>query len=204
MSSLNRTVRAALAVGAAVTALAGCTSTSTGTATSGPTTATSDEVATTTSPPSGGGTDLDFKKYLSDPCAILTAQQQAELTTFRGAEANPDGTFGPACVYRGKDPLANSTFEIMFVVKNNTIQDFIENTKQAMPVSRETEVDGRPAVSFDGADGVRDCSTAVGTSDKEAILVQGNIGKNDKLNDGKACGTTERVAATVIGNLKKG
>ncbi|GAA1357576.1 DUF3558 domain-containing protein [Saccharothrix algeriensis] len=199
---MNRTVRAALAVGAAVAALAACTSTSPGDPTSAPTT--SEDVPTSTSPDSGGGGGLNLQKYLSDPCAILTKEQQAGLATFREATAGEDGPNGPSCTYQGKDVLADSTFKVILVVKGNTIEDFIESTKSGMSISEETEVEGRRAVSFDSADGKRTCNTAVGTSDREAVLVQGSIGKNDKLNDGKACGTTERVAATVIGNLKKG
>ncbi|WP_170211683.1 DUF3558 domain-containing protein [Saccharothrix australiensis] len=198
---MNRTIRAALVVSSAVAVLAACTTTDPGDPTAGPTTGTSERTPTTSGSATGGASGLSLAKYLSNPCAILTKAQQAELTTFREAKAT-EGTFGPACTYQGKDVLENSTFEISLVVKGNTIDDFIEEAKAGMSVAEETKVDGRPAINFDSADGKRNCSTAVGTSDKEAVLVQANIGKNDKLNDDKACEKSERVAKTVIGNLR--
>ncbi|MEV0677983.1 DUF3558 domain-containing protein [Actinosynnema sp. NPDC050436] len=198
---MTRTFRAVLVAGAALTALTACMTTSKGNPTPAPG-ATSAAGSTTTSGKPSGGSDLDLGKYLANPCAILTQAQQAELTTFREAKPETTGEQGPSCTYQGKDVLANSTFEITFMVKGTSIDDLIGNTKTGFPVARETKVAGRPAVSFDSADGKRNCSTAFGTSDTEAVLVQGNIGKNDKLNDDNACGTTERVATTIVGNLK--
>ncbi|MEU4802809.1 DUF3558 domain-containing protein [Actinosynnema sp. NPDC023587] len=196
-----RTFRAVLVAGVAVTALAACTST-TGTPTRAPDATTGAGATTSSGKPAGGGSGLDIQEYLTSPCTILTQAQQSALTTFREAKPELTGSQGPSCTYQGKDVLANSTFEITFLVEGTSIEDLISNTKAGFATARETTIAGRPAISYDSADGKRNCSTAFGTSDEEAVLVQGNIGKNDKLNDDNACGTTERVATTIVGNLK--
>jgi Protein of unknown function (DUF3558) len=196
---LNRTLKAVLAAAAVATVLASCTASPQGDPQ--PATRTGTPVPTTSSEASGGGEELDIAKYASAPCTILTSAQQAELTTFRESEAAEVGT-GPNCTYRGKDVLENSTFVVNFMTKAGKFEDSLEESSKKFPVFRETEVAGLPAFSFDSADGKRDCNTSFRTSDKDYILVQGSMAKNDKLNDGNPCATTERVAATIVGNLR--
>lgn len=174
-----------------------------GNPTAAPGTGDSAAPTTTKSGSPSGAPDLDIAEYVANPCSVLTQAQQSELGTFREAKVEQDGVNGPSCTYQGKDVLANSTFKIVMVTKGNTVETFAREGKANFPVSRENTVLGYPTASFATPDGKRDCNTAIGTSGKDAILIQGSIAKNDtKLNDGNACGTTERVAATIIGNLK--
>ncbi|WP_433269428.1 DUF3558 domain-containing protein [Actinosynnema sp. CS-041913] len=201
---MNRTIRTVLVVGAVTAALAACTSKEVGgNPTSAPATDTSSAKPTESSSPSSNEPTLDIEKFVSAPCTILTQAQQTALGTFREAKAGEDGVNGPSCTYQGKDVLENSSFTIVLAVKGNTFDDAVKDGDTKFPVFQETKIEGYRAASFDGTDGKRHCNTAIRTSDRTFVLIQGSIAKNDtKLNDGKACGTTERVAATVIGNLK--
>ncbi len=203
---MNRTFRAVLVVGATVAALAACTSPQPGNPTSAPATGgTSGSGPTKTAPPSSGGaSDLGLTKSLSAPCDILTKEQQVDLATFREAKPANDGPNGPSCTYQGKDVLENSTFKIIFVVKTTPIDDMIQTAKSTFPkTAKDTKIDGRRAVTYDSADAKQNCNAVVATSATQGVLIQAAIGVNDKLNDGNACGTAERVATTIIGNLKR-
>ncbi|MBW4720749.1 DUF3558 domain-containing protein [Saccharothrix obliqua] len=193
-----RTLRAIAVAGAAVAALAACSSNDVkGTPTATP----GGGTTTTAKGGSSGQPDLDLKKYLGAPCTILTPAQQSELSTFREAKAEAEGIDGPTCTYQGKDSLANSTFKVAFSVKGRTFEEGVSNSA-AFSTFRETKIAGYQAAVFDGADGKRNCNAAVRTSATEFVLIQATIGKNDKLNDGNACGTAEQVAGTVVANLK--
>ncbi|MEU7529735.1 DUF3558 domain-containing protein [Saccharothrix sp. NPDC042600] len=197
---MNRTLRSVLVVGAAASALAACTSTDAGNPTPASTTTGGGSATTKSSAKPSGPGALDLQKFTGDPCTILTSAQVSALGTFDPAERE-DSPYGPGCAWVGKDVLADSTYRVVLVVKDATLDTYREENK-SLPVFREATVSGYPAVSYDRGSGTRDCTTVIGTSDKDAVLIQTNVAEDDKTNAGKPCDASEKLGVTVIGNLK--
>ncbi|CAL9617420.1 hypothetical protein SUDANB95_05731 [Actinosynnema sp. ALI-1.44] len=199
---MNRILRSVLVVGAAAAALAACTST-TGTPTPAPTTSGGGTTSATTksSAKPGGPAALDIRKFANDPCAILAAGDLTAFGDFDTPKPEADGPNGPSCAWDGKDVLEDSSYQVVLVVKGATLESFRESNKSRQ-VFREATVAGYPAVSYDTASGTLDCNTAIGTSDKEAVLIQATVGDGDKAFAGKPCDAAEKFGATVIGKLK--
>ncbi|MBP2334075.1 hypothetical protein JOF41_000253 [Saccharothrix coeruleofusca] len=185
---MKRIIRALLATSAAAAVLSACAET--GTSDPSP--------ATSGAPP--GGDALDISRYVDAPCGILKPDQVTALGTFREPEAGTSVS-GPSCTYEGSDVLKDSTYEIIFVNDGSTYEEIVDNSKSD-PTFSQSDVSGVPIMSSDAIDGLRSCTTAIRTSDKDAILVQADIAKNDAENNGQACEATEKLAATVIANLK--
>ncbi|MBB5957616.1 hypothetical protein FHS29_004211 [Saccharothrix tamanrassetensis] len=197
---MNRTFRTILVAGVFSVTLASCTSPEGGNPTAAPTTGTS-ATATTSSSASSGGPDLDIGKFVAAPCAILTPEQIAAVSTIREAKAAESET-GPGCTYQGKDVLENSTFKVVFSTKGKPFDELMAEGKAKFPIFDKKEIAGIPAAVFDSTDGSKSCNAVMRASDKTSVLVQGTIAKNDKLNPGKPCSTVEQVATTVAGTLK--
>lgn len=198
---MNRILRSALVVGAAALALAACTSTG-GNPTPASTTAGGGTTSTTkTSAKPSGPAALDIQKFAKDPCSILAAGDLTAFGKFDTPKAESDGPNGPSCAWDGKDVLEDSSYQVVLVVKGATLESFREANK-SRKVFREATVAGYPAVSYDTASGTLDCNTAIGTSDKEAVLIQATVGDGDKAFAGKPCDAAEKFGATVIGKLK--
>ncbi|WP_189222224.1 DUF3558 domain-containing protein [Saccharothrix coeruleofusca] len=196
MKPLNRMLQATLAIGAAAVLLTSCSDTE-GT----PSPATTTGATTTTGNGSpAGGTELDIAKYVDAPCDILKPDQVAVLGTFEEPEAG-QSVSGPSCTYTGADVLKDSSYEIVFVTNGSTYEEIVENSK-AKPIHSESTISGIPIASSDGTDGLRNCTTAIRTSDKDAVLVQISVAKNDAKNNGQACTSAEKLTETVIANLK--
>ncbi|WP_309114976.1 DUF3558 domain-containing protein [Saccharothrix sp.] len=198
---MNRILRSVLVVGAAAAALAACTSTNVGNPTPAPTTGGGATSTTKTSSKPSGPAALDIRKFTQDPCAILAAGDLAPFGNFDAPKAEADGPNGPSCAWDGKDVLEDSSYQVVLVVKGATLESFRESNK-SRKVFREATVAGYPAVSYDTASGTLDCNTAIGTSDKEAVLIQATVGDGDKAFAGKPCDAAEKFGATVIGKLK--
>ncbi|GAA0253265.1 hypothetical protein GCM10010492_62380 [Saccharothrix mutabilis subsp. mutabilis] len=197
---MNRILRSVLAVGATAIALAACTSPNTGTPTPASTTGGGSTTTTKTSAKPSGPGALDLGKFASDPCTILTPAQLSPLGTFDPAERE-DSPNGPGCAWIGTDVLKDSTYRIVLVTKGPTLESYRENSK-SLKVFRDATVAGYPAISYDTASGTKDCTTVIGSSDKDAVVVQANIAPEDKANAGKPCDASEKLGATVVGILK--
>ncbi|GGP44981.1 DUF3558 domain-containing protein [Saccharothrix coeruleofusca] len=144
--------------------------------------------------------ELDPKRFADRPCDLLKPAQLAELGEFDAPEPD-NGAIGPSCGWGAKDVLKGTRYDITIYDDGSTIDTIIESV-EGSPVVKETEISGYPAVSYDITDGKGTCSTAVGTSSVSAILVQ-VLNENEESSEWKdSCGASEKVAATVIGNLK--
>lgn len=195
MKSLNRILRVLVATTATAAALVACSDVG-GTPNPATTTAATD---TWSSAPTGGGA-LDISEYVNAPCDVLKADQVSALGKFQEPEAGSSAS-GPSCTYEGSDVLKDSTYEIIFVNDGSTYQEIVDNSKSD-PIFSQADVSGVPIMSSDATDGLRSCTTAIRTSDKDAVMVQISTAGQDDPNYGKACKATERVAETVIANLK--
>ncbi|NUT98590.1 MAG: DUF3558 domain-containing protein [Saccharothrix sp.] len=194
---MNRILRSVLVVGTAALALAACTSKDGGTPTPATTTAGGGSTTTTKSSSKPGGPGaLNLDKFTSDPCKILTPAHLSAL----GGEFDPasreDSPNGPGCAWVGTDVTKDSSYRIVLVVKGPTLETYRGNSK-TLKVFREATVAGYPAVSYDTASGTMDCTTVIGSSDKDAVLIQ-----TSNSQDGKPCDASEKLGATVIGILK--
>ncbi|MFI9812435.1 DUF3558 domain-containing protein [Saccharothrix variisporea] len=175
------------------TTLTACTTTNAGTPTTTSTTKSSAK-------PSGPG-ELDLQRFTSDPCSIVSTGDLATFGKFAAPKAEADGPNGPSCAWDGKDPLEDSSYQVVLVVKGATLESFREANK-SRKVFRETTIAGYPAISYDTASGTLDCNTAIGTSDKEAVLIQATVGDSDKTYAGKPCDAAEKFGTTVMSKLK--
>jgi hypothetical protein len=179
--------------------LAGCAGKDPGHAT--PETQTGSATGTSTNPSTSfPGVELDLSKFASKPCDALTATQATSLGAFKTPETG-NGILGPSCVWRAQKVLEGATYEITMVTKGSTLQSMTEVNK-TLDVFKETKVEGYSAISWDQTNGKGNCSTAVGTSNKDAILVQMNAANTESPEHKDSCGASEKVAALVIQNLK--
>jgi len=159
------------------------------------------ETGTKSSSPSGvSGPDLDLSKFASNPCGALTADQLAPLGSFKAPEPGT-GTFGPNCWWKATKVLEGAGYKVTMVTNGTTIDTFID-TNKSLQVFKETTVGGLKAASWDQTNASANCSTAVGTSSKGAILVQMNIENTNAPESKDTCAASEKVAALVVQNLK--
>ncbi|GAA3887780.1 DUF3558 domain-containing protein [Saccharothrix violaceirubra] len=199
---MNRTFKVALAAGAATVALAACTNSSTdGTptpATNG--VASQTKSSSTTSGKPSNGDDLNISRFADKPCDLIKPDQLTALGNFRPGESS-SAPLGPGCSWFGVDALKDTTFFVTLVTKGDNLESMAENAK-SFPIFKRTTIAGREAYSADRTDGKASCSTAVSTSAKDAIFVQGRPPANGTGTADKSCQASEKVAAIVIGNLK--
>jgi hypothetical protein len=197
---LLRSTALILLATASIALLSGCTG-ETGRATPG--TQTGSATGTSTQPSTSfEGVELDLGKFASKPCDALTAVQATSLGSFRTpAPGTGSGILGPSCVWQAQKVLEGATYEITMVTEGSTLQSMTEVNK-TLDVFRETKVAGYSAISWDQTTGKGNCSTAVGTSSKDAILVQMNVENTEAPEYKDSCGASEQVAALVVQNLK--
>jgi hypothetical protein len=189
MSSLKSTTTVALVAVTLVGVVSGCSDKNPGNATAQPPVGSSSE--TTSTKPAFSQPELDPTKFSTRPCDLLNASQLAELGKFKAPETE-NAAVGP---------LKGTRYDVTIYADGSTIESITDSVKGS-PVVKDVKVSGYPAVSFDITDGKGKCSTAVGTSPKHAILVQ-MIANDESLPEFKdSCGSTEKVAALVLGNLK--
>lgn len=155
---------------------------------------------TSTSKKPASGPDLDLSKFAGDPCKLLKSDQLAQLGDFDPAKQRSN-SLGPGCTWDPKDVTKGASYEITLSTKGNNLESMMKNAKTE-PVFKETTVAGYPAFSSDGTNGKGNCGTYVGTSDKEAIVVQISLEDKTAPEYQDSCSATEKVAALVIQNLK--
>lgn len=143
--------------------------------------------------------DLDLSKFTDRPCALLTPAQVAGLGTLKAPEPR-QAPLGPQCRWNPQN-VAKSGYSVTLATKGDTLESLRETFKDATKY-RETVVSGYPAFSYDGGDGKGVCSTVVGSSSKDAIVVN-VIGEFTKAAENTDyCNVTEMVAASVVANVK--
>jgi len=199
---------AAAAVVVAVIGLAGCTTSTTGTALpsepSGTTSAPESSTNTAESDTYGAprvDTPLDVGDVLANPCSILT---QAQLTGFgvrRTGEPDTDSAIatyiGPGCIWHQAEVNSSISVDWQSISKRGLSHTY--RTRDQRAYFEETTVAGYPAV-LNGLTDARDqgeCGLTVGISDTLVFdaLEQG------RLDAQGACDRAEQIAAAVIQNL---
>ncbi|SFP34354.1 DUF3558 domain-containing protein [Saccharomonospora viridis] len=140
----------------------------------------------------------------SDPCEVLTPQQVEEILgegAAAGKRADLDG-LGPGCDWSNRKTLGG--FKIGFdTVARQGLSAAYANAKPRSAIFREVgPVDRFPAVAYKDSEDDRMCTVVVGLADDYAIsaTVSLSFEKEDAGID--SCGPAERIAATVVGNLK--
>lgn len=178
--------------------VSGCSDKNPGNATAQPPTGSSTE--TTSSKPTFSQPELDPTKFLDRPCDLLTSTQLAGLGKFKTPESEKAAA-GSMCHWRAQDTLKGTRYDLTILADGNTIET-VSSSVKGSPVVKDAKVSGYPAVSYDITDGKGKCSTAVGTSADHVILVQmiANSESSPEFKD--SCGSTEKVAAFVLENLK--
>lgn len=191
-------------------ALAGCTTSTPGTATSPPGDRPPPETsqASETLPANGApkvATPLDTAKFQQEPCLSLTAAQSQELNLGAGGSLL-ETAVGPGCEW--DNPDTGGAVDIIFPVKNpvglsgaygaekrGTVEVFIE-----LP-----PIEGYPAVVRNAEDRrhLGTCTVLVGTSDEMAVnvvlrLSRDNVGKKDP------CELSAQVAGMAIRTIERG
>jgi hypothetical protein len=183
-----------------VSGASACSTTDPGRATGGATSEGTAPGTTRSSSPSSSLPDLGIARFTSSPCDLIKADQAATLGTFKTPETDTK-PLGPSCVWRPQNVTQGTQYTLTLVTNGSTIESMTETAKDD-PVFKEVEVEGRPAISSDATNGRGDCGTAVGTSGKDAILVQLNTENEASPDFQDSCAATERAAAFVIQNLK--
>lgn len=142
---------------------------------------------------------LDLGKFAADPCQLLTIDQLNTKDDFNAPKPY-EGPLGPTCIWETKDSK-RPNYKVALTTKGKTLASLKEKAK-SHKTFRETTVAGRPAFTSDFGDGKGTCTTTVGTSSQDAVVV--SMGSEFPSNPEYpiACDISERVAAIVIEKLK--
>jgi hypothetical protein len=200
MTSLRSTILTLLATVFIACVASACSTTDPGKAIPESTIGTGSESTPTQSNAATSGSQLDITKFKASPCDLL---QPAQLATLGPLDApkSADHVLGPGCTWHPVDATKGTTYAVTLVTNGSTIESMTETAK-SRPVFRKTKIEGLAAVSSDGTNGQGDCATSVGTSSKDAILVQISTSNTAAPEYKDSCGTSEKIAALVILNLR--
>jgi hypothetical protein len=197
MTPLRPTTLILFAATASVLLVAGCSQKNPGQANPQSNTGTATGTGTS-APPTAAG--LDLTKFKDDPCGLLKTDQLAGLGTFKAPEPG-SSSVGPKCRWPALDVTKGAAYTVTVNTNGNTFDQVSENVKGSK-VYRQAKVADYPAVSSDPTNGLGNCLTAVGTSSKDVFFVQISTLNESTPEYQDSCGTTERVAALVVQNLK--
>lgn len=134
-----------------------------------------------------------------DPCALLSAPQQAQLGLAAGAALPADAVFGdPQCSFRLlADP---ASFVEVQTISSRGVGYWLEPTL-AVTVAPVT-VDGFPALNITGSGtGDSQCSTAISVADGQMLVVDFGL-QPSGTTTAQACARTERVGAAALTTLR--
>ncbi len=140
----------------------------------------------------------------SDPCEVLTPQQVEEILgegAAAGKRADLDG-LGPGCDWSNRKTFGG--FKIGFdTVARQGLSAAYANAKPRSAIFREVgPVDRFPAVAYKDSEDDRMCTVVVGLADDYAISATVSLSFEKEDAGVDSCGPAERIAATVVGNLK--
>ncbi|ACU98136.1 DUF3558 domain-containing protein [Saccharomonospora viridis] len=140
----------------------------------------------------------------SDPCEVLTPQQVEEILgegAAAGKRADLDG-LGPGCDWSNRKTFGG--FRIGFhTVNRQGLSASYANVKPQSSIFREVgPVDRFPAVAYKDSEDDPICTVVVGLADEYAISTGVALSMEKKNAGVDSCGPAERIAATVVGNLK--
>jgi hypothetical protein len=210
-------IKAMAGIAVAVVLVAGCSDKRNGTATPATTTGgrsetTSSPSRTSTSTSNGNGapkveSPLDASKYLSQPCAILSAAVLQSYKITKPGKPDVDSevakTAGPACIWSSDDQPIPKGYNVGLLTGNKKgLSDTYRGGAEAFPGYFEpTDVSGYPAV-FNGLTDTRkngSCNITVGISDtlafRAAVTFPSSAGAT-------SCDSAKQLAGAVIQTLK--
>ncbi|UJW34412.1 DUF3558 domain-containing protein [Saccharothrix sp. AJ9571] len=144
---------------------------------------------------------LDAEKYVNDPCASLTATQQAEFNV-TSSRVNSDGR-GSGCIWNVGDGSTSPGVSYLTSVDTGLSNLYALNDTGWWDRGyfEPTEVDGYPAVYVDLTDlrAQGDCGLAVALSDRLFFDVSIRTTK-----DNDACLGAKNVAEAILQTIKEG
>lgn len=146
---------------------------------------------------------LDARRYVEDPCAVLSRQQVAALgANVEGEPSSAASTraSGPGCFWNPRG--ASKTVGVAFLTPNvNGLADtYTQHARGFFAFFEPIVVDGYPGVLSDTLD-QRDsgsCGGVVAVNDKLTVSV-GRQGGNGR----QACEDVKRIASEVLTTLKE-
>ncbi|WP_369871196.1 DUF3558 family protein [Amycolatopsis sp. AA4] len=145
---------------------------------------------------------LDTARFKQNPCATLTpAQISGLLGPSPRVQADPQGPVGPACGW-----FAQASVAVLYPDINDLGLTSVYRAKGGaypffLPLA---PVDGYPVVAYGEDDpraGRGECDVAMGTSDRETLVVsitQSAVHKGEK----DPCQSARDIAALALGNLR--
>ncbi|EIF00396.1 DUF3558 domain-containing protein [Saccharomonospora glauca] len=140
----------------------------------------------------------------SDPCEVLTPQQVEEILGEGASEGKRKDLdeLGPGCDWGNQDTLGG--FKIGFdTVARQGLSAAYANAKPRSAIFREVgPVDRFPAVAYKDSEDDPYCTVVVGLADDYAISATVTLSFEKEEAGVDSCGPAERIAATVVGNLK--
>lgn len=203
-----RRVVAALAVGSAVLATAGCSGEDGGQSDPTPSSA-SDSTASpgTSGLPNSGApavtNPLPESVLSGDPCEAMTPQQITDALgdgASQGERRDLD-QLGPRCNWSAATSSGGG-FTLTFGTKSRQgLSSFYANAKQQMEVFRElAPIEGFPAVAYKSSNDARECTVGVGLANEYTVSITST---QSTAKEGKAdsCEGTETVMSWLVGNL---
>src|SRR5690606_22456211 len=209
-------VSAVVGVGLAVLAVAGCSEGVDGDAAPTSESSVSESVGPTSTSAQGSGSGLPHSgapavadplpesALPSDPCEVLTPQQVEEILgegASAGKRADLDA-LGPGCDWSNRKTFGG--FKIGFdTVARQGLSAAYANAKLRSAIFCEVgPVERFPAVAYKDSEDDRMCSVVVGLDDDYAISATVSLSFEKEEAGIDSCGPAERIAATVVGNLK--
>ena len=140
----------------------------------------------------------------SDPCEVLTPQQVKEALgegATEGESRDLDG-LGPGCGWGNKKTFA--VVQVGFdTVNRQGLSAAYANAKPRSAIFREVgPIEGFPAVAYKDSEDDHRCTVVVGLADEYAISAGISLSAEKEDAGVDSCGPAERIAATVVGNLK--
>jgi hypothetical protein len=140
----------------------------------------------------------------SDPCEVLTPQQVKEALgegATEGERRDLDG-LGPGCGWGNKKTFA--VVQVGFdTVNRQGLSAAYANAKPRSAIFREVgPIEGFPAVAYKDSEDDHRCTVVVGLADEYAISAGISLSAEKEDAGIDSCGPAERIAATVVGNLK--
>jgi hypothetical protein len=147
-------------------------------------------------------TPLDASRFVSQPCAVITASLLQQLEISEQGKPDTDSetakTSGPLCIWHNRDKGLALDVGLLTGNKNGLTDTYLG--KAQFVYFEPTVVDGYPAV-FNDLDDYRSsgtCNITVGISDAlafRAAIQDANLGT-------KSCDKAKQVASAVIRTVK--
>lgn len=179
----------------------GCSDKDPGQATAESPTSTATTTTSSSESTSGSsGPELDLSKFADSPCDLLKADQLSQLGTFKAPEVD-DGPLGPGCRWKAQKVTEGPTYAVTLSTQGDTLESMMENAK-GEPVFKETTVLGYRAFSSDQTNGKGTCSTTVGTSSEDAVVVHATTLNESSPEYSDTCAASEKFATLVVTTLK--